>query len=133
MHKEYRVQSFIIPSMPQSAELARQCRSCLNPLRIDAHLHTSMSDGKLSVQELLHQCKERNLRCVAITDHDTVKGVLALSSFEEDGMTILPGIEMSSFSETENQIHITGYFPQTADFRSIQSYLDGFVRQKRLD
>lgn len=92
-----------------------------------------MSDGKLSVQELLHQCKERNLRCVAITDHDTVKGVLALSSFEEDGMTILPGIEISSFSETENQIHITGYFPQTADFRSIQSYLDGFVRQKRLD
>ena len=91
-----------------------------------------MSDGKLSVQELLHQCKQCNLRCVAITDHDTVKGVLALSSFEEEGMTILPGIEMSSFSETENQIHITGYFPRTADFRSIQSYLDGFVRQKRL-
>ena len=94
-------------------------------------MHTCMSDGRLPVKELLHRCKEQGLRYIAITDLDTFNGVLQLESFEYEGMTIIPGIEMSSFSSSEKQIHVTGYFPSTSNLHSFQDYLNKFVFKTR--
>lgn len=90
-----------------------------------------MSDGKLPVKDLLRCCKEKGLRYIAITDHDTFNGVLQVESFEDEGMVIIPGIEMSSFSVSEQQIHVTGYFPSSTDFHSFQNYLNQFVYKMR--
>ena len=38
----------------------------------DLHLHTRLSDGTLSVEELLTLCKRKGLRCISITDHDNL-------------------------------------------------------------
>lgn len=94
-------------------------------------MHTNLSDGKMSVVELLKFCKQRKLDYIAITDHDTMNGVLQLESQEVEGMIVIPGIEMSSYSENEKQIHVTGYFPMTTDFRSFQEYLNQFVVRMR--
>ena len=102
-----------------------------NAFRADVHMHTNLSDGKMSVRELLTFCKQRQLDYIAITDHDTVNGVLQLESQTYDGMVVIPGIEMSSYSENEKQIHVTGYFPISADFKSFQSYLNQFVFKRR--
>ena len=102
-----------------------------NAFRADVHMHTNLSDGKMSVRELLTFCKQRQLDYIAITDHDTVNGVLQLESQTYDGMVVIPGIEMSSYSENEKQIDVTGYFPISADFKSFQSYLNQFVFKRR--
>lgn len=41
---------------------------------IDLHTHTNASDGKLPPQELLLRAKQRGIKVLAITDHDTLEG-----------------------------------------------------------
>ena len=63
----------------------------------DFHMHTTHSDGSYTPTQLLRYCKQKNLSCVSVTDHDT------MSSFEEAereanqlGIEIVPGIEISA-------------------------------------
>lgn len=87
---------------------------------VDLHMHTTHSDGTLSPRQLLRRCKEKNLSCVAVTDHDTV------SSFEESrdeaarqGLECLSGIEISVNFEP-GTLHILGYLfdPANPEFLS---------------
>lgn len=48
-------------------------------LRVDLHLHSHYShDGKSSLEELIARARECNLERLALTDHNTVEGALAL-------------------------------------------------------
>jgi histidinol phosphatase-like PHP family hydrolase len=38
---------------------------------IDLHMHTKYSDGSATIHEAIHTAKERDLSCIAITDHFT--------------------------------------------------------------
>ena len=44
-------------------------------MKVDLHLHTTYSDGKLTPQQIVKEARKLNLRAIAITDHDTVDGV----------------------------------------------------------
>lgn len=68
---------------------------------------------------------------MAITDHDTVKGVIHWKKSMENSITVIPGIELSAYSSTQPQIHITGYFPISSDFSAIESFLSDHVKQIR--
>ncbi len=85
-------------------------------MRIDLHLHTSYSDGVISIEELVRTLLENDINIFAKTDHDTVKGndqctVLA----KEYNLNFIPGTELSTYAtsgvhgldETYN-IHIVG-------------------------
>lgn len=77
---------------------------------IDLHTHTTASDGLLAPAELLARARERGLRAIAITDHDTASGVReALAGTPPAGLEVIPGIEVSS-SIGESELHILGYF-----------------------
>jgi len=39
-------------------------------MRIDLHIHTTASDGRLSPEEIVKLAMEKGLRAIAITDHD---------------------------------------------------------------
>ncbi|MEE4147101.1 MAG: PHP domain-containing protein [Halieaceae bacterium] len=86
---------------------------------IDFHTHTAASDGALSPRELLALARERGLGMLAITDHDTVAGYLAVErggavagedgeyTCNRAGLRLIPGIEFSCrWSATT--IHILG-------------------------
>lgn len=73
----------------------------------DLQIQTTASDGKHSPRECVKMAKERGLRTIAITDHDTVGGVEeATLAGAEFGIRVVPGIEMSV---EENDSHILGY------------------------
>lgn len=75
----------------------------------DLHMHSTHSDGKLTVKEIIQHAKNRNLRCIAITDHDTIDGTVEAINFKDKGnLDIIPGIEFSTLYE-EEEIHILGY------------------------
>ena len=42
---------------------------------VDLHCHTRLSDGSVTVDELIVLAKERGVTALAVTDHDTVSGV----------------------------------------------------------
>ena len=51
--------------------------------RIDLHTHSNCSDGSLSPRELVQLAKKRDLRAIALTDHDTVPGWQKLWQLEK--------------------------------------------------
>lgn len=77
-------------------------------MKIDLHTHTTASDGKLSPQQLINKAVEENIDVIAITDHDTVNGLINLEEGEAEALKIIPGIEISTRQKCS--IHILGYF-----------------------
>lgn len=48
-------------------------------IKVDMHVHTSYSkDGLLSPEEIVVNCQQRGLGALAITDHNTIAGALAV-------------------------------------------------------
>ena len=42
---------------------------------IDLHMHSLYSDGTFSVPELVKRSKEKGIKILSLTDHDTVEGL----------------------------------------------------------
>lgn len=67
------------------------------PLKIDLHVHTCYStDCSTSLENVISYSKKKGLSGVAITDHDTVEGALRLVEKKNNGLIIIPGIEVST-------------------------------------
>ena len=76
----------------------------------DLHIHTCFSDSSSSPQDVVRQAVAQGLSCIAITDHDTVDGVMPTVQAAQDyDLEIVSGVELSC--EVDNKdIHILGYF-----------------------
>lgn len=79
--------------------------------KIDLHIHSYYScDGDYSPIDLIKMAFKEGIDYVAITDHNTVKGMPeALAAGEKYGVKIIPGIEIDS-SYQKQVLHITGYY-----------------------
>ena len=79
---------------------------------IDLHIHSTYSDGTYTPEEILKLASEKNLKAIALTDHDTLNGVYeAEKEAEKYGVEFIAGCEISAtFNNTK--IHVLGYFPE---------------------
>ena len=78
--------------------------------RIDLHIHSTASDGLYTPAELVQRALAKGLQIIALTDHDTTKGIEgALNAARGTGLTVIPGIEISTDVPGENELHILGY------------------------
>ncbi len=78
-------------------------------LKIDLHMHSTVSDGTDTPEELLRHVKEAGLSLFALTDHDAVKGYgMIRPHLTQDGPRLLSGVEFSCKDE-EGKCHILGY------------------------
>jgi hypothetical protein len=64
-------------------------------MRIDLHTHSSVSDGTDSPADLLATARAAGLDVVALTDHDTTAGWAQAEAARPDGLTVVPGTELS--------------------------------------
>ena len=63
---------------------------------IDLHIHSKVSDGKLTVQEIFKEAKNRNIGFMSITDHDSIgcqTQALALAKIEN--IRYVSGVELN--------------------------------------
>ena len=75
---------------------------------VDLHVHTTASDGTYSPTEVVLLAKEIGLRAIAITDHDTTKGLEeAYLAGEKEQIEVIPGCELS-VEYPRGQMHIVG-------------------------
>jgi hypothetical protein len=95
---------------------------------IDLHTHTTYSDGTFTPADLLRAAVEAGLKAVAITDHDTVRGVQALSGVEPP-LPFVPGIEMSIQYREDLRFHMLGLFIDTS--RPEAAAFERFNQEKR--
>jgi predicted metal-dependent phosphoesterase TrpH len=78
--------------------------------RIDLHLHSTASDGTLTPTELVRAALAKGLEAIALTDHDTTDGIEeALEAARGTGLTVIPGVEISTDVPGTNELHILGY------------------------
>jgi predicted metal-dependent phosphoesterase TrpH len=79
--------------------------------RADLHLHSTISDGRLTPTEVVDLAYRRGVRVMSLTDHDIVDGLdeaFAAAARYPD-LTLIPGIEMST-DVPGNEVHILGHF-----------------------
>lgn len=101
-------------------------------IRIDLHTHSTASDGIESPTELVQEASRRGISVLGLTDHDTVDGLAeATAAAAEAGLTLIPGIELSSDSDDAHEIHLLGYFIDPAS-ESLAQRLQWLTRQRRL-
>lgn len=75
---------------------------------IDLHTHSNYSDGTLSPTALLKLAADKKLAAVALTDHDTIKGIPeALLAAVKNDVKLIPGVEISA-SYKGKDIHMLG-------------------------
>lgn len=76
----------------------------------DLHVHTSCSDGTSSPHEVVEEAARIGLKTIAITDHDTIDGVLpAQKEALKRNVHVIPGVEVSGYVPPY-EIHILGLF-----------------------
>ena len=96
----------------------------------DLHTHSVFSDGTYTPTELIKAAKELGLSAVALTDHNTVKGLPEfMCSAEEYGVTGVAGTELSTdYGDTE--LHILGLFLPTTAYERIEERVQVLKRNK---
>lgn len=80
---------------------------------VDMHTHTNYSDGLYSPRELIDQAISKNLSGIAITDHDSIDGLVESSIYAKgkENFTVIPGIELGcEYNYNNEEVHLLGYF-----------------------
>jgi 3',5'-nucleoside bisphosphate phosphatase len=104
------------------AELARVSQ----PITADLHLHTTASDGDFTSSQLVAMAQAKKLKCIAITDHDTLA-----DQPDFPGVEIIPAVEFSALWNGR-EWHILGYFLDRSS-PALQEHLSNIctLRRKR--
>ncbi|MBI4543984.1 MAG: PHP domain-containing protein [Gemmatimonadetes bacterium] len=82
-------------------------------MRIDLHLHSSVSDGSLAPAELVAAASAAGLSVIALTDHDTPAGVPAAVAAAPPGLRVIPALEVST-THSGRELHFLGYYVEPA-------------------
>ena len=91
-------------------------------IKADLHMHSTASDGMYAPDELMRRAAGMGFTHVALTDHDSMAGLLlAQKEAQALGMTLIPGVELSCGAQKE--IHVLGYGfdPENAALRAFCS------------
>lgn len=101
---------------------------------IDLHVHSNHSDGTCTTKELVDLAISKNLKAIALTDHDTTTGLKEIMDYAKDkNLEIVPGIELST-EYYGRDIHILGLYinPYNPKFQEhLVSFQESRVNRNR--
>ena len=95
-------------------------------------MHTNVSDGSDTPEEIIAQVKKAGIDLFAVTDHDDVKGCRIIRSVLKEGdPRFICGAELSCRDE-EGKYHILGYRydPESEPIRRLMSTAHGLRMEK---
>jgi len=100
---------------------------------IDLHLHTLVSDGTCTPQQMLAAAKEAGVRTVSFTDHDALGAYRHFGDLfaqaGELGIELVPGIELDTHYRN-HELHLLGYGFRLDD-RALNRHLGTNQRLRR--
>ena len=94
----------------------------------DLHLHSHYSDGTFSPCEVVRQASELGLSPIALTDHNTVKGLDEfIAEAEKQGVEPIAGIEFS-VDYKGKELHLLAYGISKKYFAEIEEKMDEYLK-----
>lgn len=76
--------------------------------KVDLHIHTKFSDdGEFSPEEIVRQCEAWGMEWIAVTDHNSVRGVAGAVE-AADQVRVLSGVELDCVYGGQD-LHLLGY------------------------
>ena len=94
----------------------------------DLHLHSYYSDGTQSPEYLVSQAKELGISPIALTDHNTVKGLEEfLAEAEKRGIDTIPGIEFS-VNYVGKELHLLALGIEKKYYAEIEEMMDKYLK-----
>ena len=83
----------------------------------DLHIHTDVSDGVLTPEEVVGHAIRLGLSAIAIADHDAVNGIpVAMQAADGTGLGIVPAVELTGEVDGR-EMHLLGYHIDWANVR----------------
>lgn len=77
-------------------------------IKADMHIHSTVSDGSYSMEDIVAIAEEKGLDAITITDHDTLSHMYKLP--QSSKVKVSAGIEISAFDYEKNfRVHILGF------------------------
>jgi predicted metal-dependent phosphoesterase TrpH len=99
-------------------------------MRIDLHTHSNASDGTLTPALLIKEAAAKDIRVLALTDHDTVDGIAqAQEAAAVQDVRLIPGVELEIEWE-RGEFHLLGLGLDTAS-RSLKELLSALSKIRR--
>lgn len=98
---------------------------------LELHCHTTCSDGTLTPEALVAMAKQRGVKALAITDHDTMAGWDRAIAAANGDLEIVPGLELSTV-HNDRSLHILGFYPNRTQLEGpLQDRIAGRHRRVR--
>lgn len=88
----------------------------------DLHLHTTASDGTLTVSERLSRAADRGFDAIAVTDHDVIPDGMSERCTVRDGVELITGVEVRA-DVSDTKVEILGYYIDPTE-RTLRSTLE---------
>ena len=77
-------------------------------MKADLHIHSTVSDGSDTIEQLIDAARKTGLDAIALTDHDTMSHLSQIP--DAAGIKVTAGVEISSVCRKTNiKAHILGY------------------------
>jgi predicted metal-dependent phosphoesterase TrpH len=79
--------------------------------KIDLHIHSTVSDGSYSPEEIVRKSAALGLIIIALADHDSTAGIAPAqaAALAFPGLTVIPAVEINTDVAT-GEAHVLGYF-----------------------
>lgn len=96
----------------------------------DLQSHSTCSDGDLPPAAVVAAAAAAGVRCLALTDHDSVEGVEeACDAAAEHGIALIPAVELSIVDDAAPDLHVLGYGIDHHD-PALREALEAFRRDR---
>jgi phosphoribosyl 1,2-cyclic phosphate 1,2-diphosphodiesterase len=83
-------------------------------LKADLHIHSTVSDGSMTIDGIIDEAIRKGLDAIAITDHDTLSQTRQIMA--SGNMKIIPGLEISAMDFSNSlRVHVLGYHIQAPE------------------
>lgn len=97
--------------------------SPLSMFRADLHIHTCLSpcgDWDMTPRAVIEKSAEKKLNIIAVTDHNSVENAgAAMACGRENGVTVLPGMEICS----QEEVHVIALFDDLEQAGAMQAFV----------
>lgn len=77
-------------------------------IKVDLHMHTTDSDGTITIEDLLKEILDKKIKLFSITEHETMVNMQKAKTFAKDnGLLYIAGVELTV--NANGRRHVLGY------------------------